>query len=108
MSTEPVTPTDVDASPALLHAVGDPTRWRILQHLATEELCTTHLQELLEAKQPVMSHHLRVLRDAGLVLTEPCGRFTYYRLRPGALDHMASELAALAAATRRAPERRSC
>ena len=108
MSTEPVIPTDVDASPALLHALGDPTRWRILQHLATEELCTTHLQELLDTKQPVMSHHLRVLRDAGLVLTEPCGRFTYYRLRPGALDDAASQLAALASATHRAPERRSC
>ena len=100
--------TDVDASPTLLHALGDPTRWRILQHLATQELCTTHLQELLDTKQPVMSHHLRVLRDAGLVLTEPCGRFTYYRLRPGALDEVAGDLASLASAAHRAPERRSC
>ncbi len=108
MSTAVVRTTDVDASPTLLHALGDPTRWRILQHLASEELCTTHLQELLDTKQPVMSHHLRVLRDAGLVLTEPCGRFTYYRLRPGALDDVAGDLAGLASAAHQAPERRSC
>ena len=108
MSTGLVRPTDVDASPTLLHALGDPTRWRILQHLAAEELCTTHLQDLLETKQPVMSHHLRVLRDAGLVLTEPCGRFTYYRLRPGALDDVATGLTRLASAAQGAPTRRPC
>ena len=51
-----------------------------------EQLCTCHLQEALGAKQTLVSHHLRQLREAGLVLTEPCGRFTYYRLAPGAFD----------------------
>lgn len=93
---------------AVLQAVADPTRWRILELLAGAELCTTHLQELLDAKQPVMSHHLRVLREAGVVSTEPCGRFTYYRLRPGALDELGDIVARLAAASHRMPARRPC
>ena len=81
---------------------------QIVQHLAAAELCTTHLQSLLDTKQPVMSHHLKVLREAGLVVTEPCGRYTYYRLRPGALDELAADLGGLAESAHRLPPRRSC
>lgn len=56
-----------------------------------------------------MSHHLRVVREAGVVATEPCGRFTYYRLLPDALDRLAGGLAALADAARAARDvRRPC
>lgn len=92
----------------LLPALADPVRWRILELLAREELCTTHLQELLGAKQTLVSHHLRVLREAGLVDTAPCGRFTYYRLRPGALDAVRDAVAALADAARTTPPRKAC
>lgn len=92
----------------LLPVVADPMRWRILTQLADAELCTTHLQELLDAKQTLVSHHLRVLRDAGLVDTSPCGRFTYYRLREGAFDAVRDALCALADASRTAPDRRPC
>lgn len=107
MSTGPVTPTKLDET-TLLAALGDPTRWRILEHLATTELCTTHLQQMLDIKQPLMSHHLRVLREAGVVTTQPCGRYTYYRLRPGALDALGHQVSSLAAASYAVPERRSC
>lgn len=83
-------------------------RWRILGLLADAELCTTHLQDLLGAKQTLVSHHMKVLRQAGLVLTEPCGRFTYYRLRPGALDGLRDAVGALAAASHGEPARRPC
>ncbi len=95
-------------APALLTVVADATRWRILQLLATEELCTTHLQDELGLRQNLVSHHLRVLREAGLVETSPCGRFTYYRLRAGALDHLGEAVQALASAARTAPARRAC
>ena len=95
-------------APALLTVVADATRWRILTALATEELCTTHLQDVLAAKQTLVSHHLRVLREAGLVQTSPCGRFTYYRLAPGALDDVTAALGGLAAASHRTPARRPC
>lgn len=83
-------PTDAVAGSAavddVLKVVADPLRLRILTMLAAEQLCVCHLQEALGARQTLVSHHLRVLRDAGLVETEPCGRFVYYRLRPGAFD----------------------
>ena len=92
----------------LLQVVADPVRWRILTLLASEQLCTTHLQDLLGAKQTLVSHHLKVLRDAGLVDTEPCGRFTYYRLRPGSLDGLSAVAGDLAAASRADVPRRAC
>jgi len=92
----------------VLPVVADPMRWRILTLLADTELCTSHLQEILQAKQTLVSHHLRVLRDAGLVDTSPCGRFTYYRLRPGAFDSARDALSALAEASYTTPDRRAC
>ena len=53
-----------------LRALGEPLRWRIAELLAGEELCVCHLVEELGAPQSLVSHHLRVLRDAGLVEAE--------------------------------------
>jgi ArsR family transcriptional regulator len=83
-------------------------RWQILALLADATLCTTHLQATLGARQNLISHHLRVLREAGLVDTEPCGRFTYYRLRPGALDDLAQAVTLLARAGYRETAKRPC
>jgi ArsR family transcriptional regulator len=101
------TPADTRVD-QLLPVVADPTRWRILSLLADSELCTTHLQEMLGAKQTLVSHHMKVLREAGLVDTAPCGRFTYYRLRLGALDVLRDAIGSLADASRAEPRRRSC
>jgi ArsR family transcriptional regulator len=63
------------------------------------------------ARQTNLSNHLRVLREAGVVETEPCGRFTYYRLRPEVIDALAgqfAELAATARATAAADRKRAC
>ena len=85
-----------------LRALADPTRRRIVELLTAEQLCVCHLMDLLGARQTNVSNHLRVLRDAGLVETEACGRFTYYRLRPHAFDaagELVSGLSRAAAAT---------
>ncbi len=82
----------------MLRLLADPLRWRIVQLLAREQLCTCHLQEELGAKQTLVSHHLKALREAGLVTTEPCGRFTYYRLAGAALDALVRQLGEVAAA----------
>ncbi|MYT38255.1 metalloregulator ArsR/SmtB family transcription factor [Streptomyces sp. SID8356] len=81
----------------ILRVLADPLRLRIVTLLAREALCTTHLVEETGARQTNLSNHLKVLREAGLVETEPCGRWTYYRLRPEALSGVAGELARLAA-----------
>ncbi|MGC7098342.1 ArsR/SmtB family transcription factor [Amycolatopsis lurida] len=80
----------------LLRLVADPLRARIIGLLARETLCTTHLVEETGASQTNVSNHLRLLRDAGLVTTEPCGRYTYYTLRPSVLRTLGEAFTALA------------
>jgi len=92
----------------VLRALADPMRAAIVALLAREQLCTCHLQESLQAKQALVSHHLRLLREAGLVVTEPCGRFTYYRLAPGAFDAARDLLARLSAAADSVVPKRPC
>ncbi|MEE1795939.1 metalloregulator ArsR/SmtB family transcription factor [Streptomyces sp. BE308] len=99
--------TSVDTE--LMRVLGDPLRLRIVTLLARETLCTTHLVEETGARQTNLSNHLRVLREAGVVETEPCGRFTYYRLRPDVIARLASQFAELADSARTAAEnRRAC
>ncbi|MFC8716646.1 ArsR/SmtB family transcription factor [Kitasatospora sp. NPDC057198] len=93
----------------LLRVLSDPLRLRIVTLLARETLCTTHLVEETGARQTNLSNHLKVLRDAGVVDTEPCGRFTYYRLRPEVLEVLSGQFADLAATARaNADTKRSC
>ncbi|AXK37559.1 transcriptional regulator [Streptomyces armeniacus] len=93
--TELITP-DAD----LVRVLADPLRLRIVTLLAHETLCTTHLVAETGARQTNLSNHLRVLREAGVVETEPCGRFTYYRLRPDVLTAIAGAFTALAETAR--------
>ena len=89
--------TDTDAKAVDgLRAVAEPMRWRILELLAGEELCVCHLVESARRAQPLVSHHLKVLRDAGLVDTERYRYWTYYRLRPDAARRLGRALTALA------------
>lgn len=93
----------------MLRALADPLRGRIVELLASEQLCTCHLVELTGARQTNLSNHLRVLREAGLVEPQPAGRYTYYRLRPEALTALADHYAALADRAHRAAQmRRPC
>ncbi|MFJ2262663.1 ArsR/SmtB family transcription factor [Streptomyces sp. NPDC087844] len=99
--------TSVDTD--LIRVLADPLRLRIVTLLARETLCTTHLVEETGAKQTNLSNHLRVLREAGVVETEPCGRFTYYKLRPDVVDRLAGQFADLAASARSAADnKRAC
>jgi ArsR family transcriptional regulator len=97
---------DVDAG-GLLKLLGEPLRWEIVRRLAVEDLCTCHLAGDLDAAQPLLSHHLRVLREAGVVHTERAGAFTYYVLDRGVLAVLAETLDALAAQPAQ-PRRRPC
>lgn len=101
-----LTATPLDAPAQML---ADPLRVRIVELLAHETMCTCHLVEETGARQSTVSHHLRILREAGWVDTEPCGRFTYYRLRPEPLAALAATVDALArSAVVAAGQRRPC
>jgi len=89
----------------LARALGDPLRWRIVELLATEQLCVAHLAEELETAQPLVSHHLKVLRQAGLIEPDRYRYWTYYRLRPNALVRLAATLGLVA---RSAPSGTAC
>jgi ArsR family transcriptional regulator len=101
---------DLDAGSAgHLRAVAEPIRWRIVELLGREELCVCHLVELLDVPQPLVSHHLRVLRNADLVEAERFRYWTYYRLRRGALERLGRRLLDLAnSAPEPATSRRPC
>lgn len=92
----------------VLRLLGDPLRARMVELLSSEALCTSHLVELTGARQTNISNHLRLLRDAGLVTTEPCGRFTYNVLRPAPVRRLSEQLAALAASAETDVPRRTC
>ncbi|MCF4135930.1 metalloregulator ArsR/SmtB family transcription factor [Streptomyces sp. Tue 6430] len=99
--------TSVDTD--LMRVLADPLRLRIVTLLAKETLCSTHLIEETGAKQTNISNHLRVLREAGVVDTEPCGRFTYYRLRADVIAQLAGQFADLAESARNAADnKRAC
>jgi ArsR family transcriptional regulator, arsenate/arsenite/antimonite-responsive transcriptional repressor len=88
---------DVEMAPTvMLKAVAEPLRWRILELLAAEELCVCHLVEALDARQPLVSHHLGVLRAAGLVESDRHRYWTYYRLCPDALAALGRSVIAVA------------
>src|SRR5687768_14984592 len=91
---------------ALLRTLAEPTRWRIVELLAREELCVCHLVEELGVAQPLVSHHLRVLRDAGVVDGDRHGYWTYYRLDPAAVGGLAAALARMAEGTPPVGDRR--
>ncbi|MGW7346791.1 ArsR/SmtB family transcription factor [Streptomyces sp. NPDC054854] len=88
----------------LIRVLADPLRFQIVTLLAKETLCTTHLVEETGAKQTNLSNHLKVLREAGVVETEPCGRFIYYRLRPEVIAQLAGQFADLAQTARATAE----
>ncbi len=92
---EPI-PTDAAALlAATFKAIGDPARVRLLSLIAAGpdgEACTCDLVEPLGLAQPTVSHHLRVLRDAGCVTRERRGTNTYYRIAPECFTVLRSAL----------------
>jgi ArsR family transcriptional regulator, arsenate/arsenite/antimonite-responsive transcriptional repressor len=75
-------------------ALADPSRVAILSMLSAEqEVCVCVFTDALELSQPTISHHLRVLREAGLVEASRRGTWAFYRLVPAALEELRSALA---------------
>src|SRR5262245_4585265 len=88
-------------------AVADPGRLRLLSFIAAQpqaEACVCHLVEPLGLSQPTVSHHLRVLTEAGLLTRERRGTWMFYRLVPERVEGLR---AALALPDTKAPAKRS-
>jgi len=92
-------PADLTALAAQYGLLADPLRLRIVESLAREQLCTCHLIEITGAKQTTISHHLRILREADIVIGEAEGRFTWYRLASGAFSEGLKRLQGLSQAS---------
>ncbi|MFL6239326.1 MAG: ArsR/SmtB family transcription factor [Actinomycetes bacterium] len=73
----------------LLKALADPVRLRLMSMIAAaDEACVCDLTGPFDVSQPTISHHLKVLREAGLVDSERRGTWVYYRARRAALDQV--------------------
>ncbi len=78
---------------SIFDALSDPVRLRILSLIAADqEVCSCNLEEPVGKSQPTISHHTSVLANAGLITGEKRGRWTYWRIVPGRLDHVAALL----------------
>ena len=89
---DPVVYPDVEREQALrlaaiAKALGDPVRLQLVDVLRKHagKVCVCELVPLFDVSQPTISHHLKVLRDAGIVESERRGLWSYYYVRPGAL-----------------------
>lgn len=81
--------TALDPEVRLLAALADPTRLAIVRELAaSNETCACDFTATCDVGQPTVSHHLRVLREAGVVTSERRGQWIFYRLAPDAAERL--------------------
>jgi len=62
------------------HALADRTRWRIIRLVMDEALCVCELADILEMPQSSVSSHVQIIRKAGLLESEKCEKWTYFRI----------------------------
>lgn len=77
----PINPIKAES---LFHALSDETRLQIVARLSSGERCVCDLTDALDSAQSRLSWHLKVLKDAGILLDRKQGRWVYYRLNPEA------------------------
>jgi DNA-binding transcriptional ArsR family regulator len=92
-----MTPVEVEVdNEAALHALAEPHRAAIVRLLVDKQLAVKQLVAATGMAQPLVSHHLRVLRQAALVESTVCSGMTVYRLRADTLGVLAGRLASMA------------
>ncbi len=92
---EPITARQAADLARLLKALADPTRLRLVSMVAAHagtEACVCELTEPLGLTQPTISHHLKILVDAGILTRDKRGVWAYYALVPSALDALSAVL----------------
>jgi ArsR family transcriptional regulator, arsenate/arsenite/antimonite-responsive transcriptional repressor len=92
---DPLSEPEREEIAARFKALADPTRVAIINCLsAADEVCVCSLTDTFDLSQPTISHHLKVLREAGLVESSRRGTWAYYRLVPEAIDALRGALGA--------------
>lgn len=94
-SADALSATDAESIARIFKALGDPTRVRLISLIAASEdgeACICDLTAPVGLSQPTVSHHMRLLGEAGLVSREQRGRWAYYRVEPDALFRAAGFL----------------
>jgi ArsR family transcriptional regulator len=88
LSAQPMSQAQADQVATMLKALADPVRLRLMSLVASHrggEACVCDLNDAFDLSQPTISHHLKVLHDAGLLDREKRGVWVYYKVRPAAL-----------------------
>lgn len=95
LAREPLTPDWAADLARMFKALGDPVRLRMLSLIASYqggESCVCDISPAFDLSQPTISHHLKVLREAGLLDCERRGTWVYYRVIPSALAQLSAVL----------------
>ena len=95
LTRETITATEAETFARRLKALADPVRLRLVSIVAAsegQEACVCDLIEPVGLSQPTVSHHLKILTEAGFLSRSKRGTWAYYRLVPGALDAAAAPL----------------
>jgi len=93
LSAQALTQDQAEQIAPLLKALADPVRLRLMSLVASNpggEACVCDLNDAFDLTQPTISHHLKVLHEAGLVEREKRGVWAYYRARPEALTSLSA------------------
>src|SRR5690348_10911479 len=93
MATSPVTAADAERLAPMFKALGDPARLQMASMIAAKpELCVCEITPAFDLSSGTISHHLKTLREAGLVDCERRGTYVYYWIRPEALAGLSALL----------------
>lgn len=96
ITSEPLLEGDADDLAAAFKVLADPARLRLLSHVASagpDGMCVCDLVDMVDRSQPTVSHHLKVLTEAGLVTREKRGRWAWFHVVYGRLDELQQALA---------------
>ncbi|MGY4102886.1 ArsR/SmtB family transcription factor [Nocardia sp. R16R-3T] len=94
---QPLSTDEAAALARVFKALADPVRLRLLSVVAShggQEVCVCELSDGFDISQPTVSHHLKVLRAAGLLSSKRRGSWVYYRVVPAALQQLSHLLGA--------------
>lgn len=94
LAVSPVTAEEARRFAPMFKALGDPVRLQMLSMIATvDELCVCEITPAFDLSSGTISHHLKTLREAGLVDCERRGTFVYYCIKPEAMTALSALLA---------------